>query len=153
MLGPLLVVIAGSYTIWLSFVQSDALVVGDYYKQGKAINQDLRRDRAASALGLSVDLRYDPASGTLSGKLASHAAPYSEKMTVRLVHSTLPEKDLQFSVNSGADGSFTIPLPMLDMARWQVVVENQRRDWRLEGSWGWPAQQKVRIESDAPASK
>jgi hypothetical protein len=51
MLGPVLVILAGSYTCWLAFSRQDALVVDDYYKQGRAINQDLRRDRVATAMG------------------------------------------------------------------------------------------------------
>jgi len=52
MLGPFVVLVAGFVTMWISFSGADALVVDDYYKQGKAINQDLRRDRVASTLGL-----------------------------------------------------------------------------------------------------
>ena len=54
MAGPAIVIVAGVYTGYLAFTRQDALVVGDYYKQGKAINQDLRRDRAATALGLAL---------------------------------------------------------------------------------------------------
>src|SRR3954470_8206083 len=69
MLGPAVVVVAGSYTGWLAWSRQDALVVGDYYKQGKAINQDLRRDRLASSLGLSAQIGYDATQGTLNGQL------------------------------------------------------------------------------------
>jgi len=69
MIGPVAVLIAGFITTWISFAGADALVVDDYYKKGKAINQDLRRDRAAAALGLSASMRYDASLGQLSGRL------------------------------------------------------------------------------------
>ena len=71
MLGPAVVAVAGIATSYVAFTSQDALVVGDYYKKGKAINQDLRRDRAAAALGLAVELRYDAAAGLLRGHVAS----------------------------------------------------------------------------------
>ena len=36
MAGPFIVIIAGFITMWISFSGADALVVDDYYKQGKA---------------------------------------------------------------------------------------------------------------------
>jgi hypothetical protein len=39
---------AASIYTCLAMATPDALVVGDYYKQGKAINQDLRRDIVAA---------------------------------------------------------------------------------------------------------
>src|SRR3712207_6000995 len=80
MLGPAVVVVAGVYTTYLAFSQPDALVVDDYYKQGKAINQDLRRDRAAASMALEAMLRYDPATGKLAGTIASHKQPLSGKL-------------------------------------------------------------------------
>jgi len=64
MLGPAVVVVAGTYTGWLAFSRPDALVVDDYYKEGKAINLDLRRDREASRQGITVGLNYDAGSGS-----------------------------------------------------------------------------------------
>ncbi len=152
MLGPFIVLVAGSYTGWLAFSRPDALVVSDYYKQGKAINQDLRRDRAAANLGLHFNLRYDPALGRLSGNIDSFNRPRAGKYLLHLVHSTLPEKDILLPVQANEDGVFNIALPMLESSRWQVLLENERRDWRLNGSWSWPQQQTIQINADpAPA--
>ena len=150
MLGPFLVVLAGSYTMWLAYSSQDALVVGDYYRQGKAINRDLSRDRAAVGLGLQLALRYDAASGRLLGKVsgASHAA--QGPMTLKLIHSTLPEKDILLPLVADADGNITASLPMLDMARWQVVLEDQARSWRVSGVWPWPQQPAVALSASQP---
>src|SRR4051794_21756102 len=118
MLGPLAVVVAGSYTAWLAFSRQDALVVGDYYKQGKAINQDLRRDRVAANLGLSFNLRYDAAAGRLIGTMHSTAAPQSGKLELHLAHSTQPEKDIKLEVLPDSRGEFSVALPMLERTHW-----------------------------------
>ena len=96
MAGPFAVLVAGFITMWISFSGADALVVDDYYKQGKAINQDLRRDQAAAALGLSARVRYDAAGGVLSGQLVG--APAVGAIQLMFVHPTVPSKDLRFSL-------------------------------------------------------
>ncbi|KQV90013.1 cytochrome oxidase assembly protein [Massilia sp. Root351] len=149
MLGPFIVLLAGLYTGWLAFSQPDSLVVGDYYKRGKAINQDLRRDRAASALGLSAELRYDVARGVLRGSVAGvSSGAATQRVLLHLAHATQPERDIKLVLAPAADGSFEAALPMLERSRWQVLLENEQRDWRLEGSWQWPAQREVTVRAD-----
>ncbi|MES2319191.1 MAG: FixH family protein [Pseudomonadota bacterium] len=148
MLGPALVVVAGSFTAYLAYTRQDAMVVDDYYKRGKAINQDLRRDRVASAMRLSVEARYDAAAGMLRGEVTSFGRALATPLHISLAHSTLPEKDLSFDAVPDAQGHFEVALPMLERARWQMAVEGERRDWRLAAQWRWPAQKSVRIDAD-----
>ncbi len=147
MLGPVVVLVAGFITMWISFSGADALVVDDYYKQGKAINQDLRRDRVAAERGLAAALRYDAAAGRVLGKVtgmrqAADAAP----LTVLLVHPTVPQKDIRLSVVPNANGDFELPLAMLERANWQVQLEDGQRQWRLHGQWLWPQNKHVDIQ-------
>jgi len=150
MLGPFLVVLAGSYTMWLAYSGQDALVVGDYYRQGKAINRDLTRERAAVSLGLQFALRYDAASGRLLGSISGAGKPVQGAMTLKLVHSTRPEKDIVLPMLADADGNVSARLPMLDMARWQVILEDQERSWRVSGVWPWPQQPAVALSASQP---
>jgi hypothetical protein len=142
MAGPATVLVAGGYTGWLAFARQDALVVGDYYKKGKAINQDLRRDRAAAALQASVTLRYDAAHGVLQGRLSARE-PVHGALQVHLAHATQPGKDLRLLVRPDAAGRFAVPLPMLERSRWTVLVEDVERTWRLEGQWLWPGEPEL----------
>lgn len=149
MLGPFVVVIAGAYTIWLAVSRPDALVVDDYYKQGKAINQDLRRDHVAAELKLVAELSFDAADGRLVGTVRSAEQPRTDPLLISLIHSTRPEKDFRLQVQPDAEGKFSVPLPMLDMARWQVLVESGQRDWRLKGVWAWPQQKRIELRAEA----
>jgi hypothetical protein len=152
MLGPAVVAVAGIATTYVAFTSQDALVVGDYYKKGKAINQDLRRDRAAASLGLSVALRYDAADGQLRGHIGSKQALGDETLSVRLQHATQPARDMVLLARPDAEGNFSVALPMLERSRWQVLVEGKDRSWRLEGAWQWPAERSVAIHADAEAT-
>jgi hypothetical protein len=150
MSGPFLVVIAASYTGWIAFTRQDAMVVDDYYKQGNAINKDLRRDAAATNLGLTVNASYDAAQGKLHGKLLSFNQPISGKIIILLSHATQPEKDRKLETQLGQSGNFEAVLPALDMGRWEVTVENEQRNWRLTGTWKWPQQRTIDLKADLP---
>ena len=146
MLGPATVLVGGGFVTWLALGHPDAMVVDDYYKQGKAINQDLRRDRVASAMRLALQLRYE--GGRLSGRIESAGKPFAGPFTIRLAHPTLPERDLALLVRPDADGAFSIPLPVLEHTHWQLLAEGDRRDWRLAKGWSWPRQGELAIEAD-----
>jgi hypothetical protein len=146
MIGPAAVLVAGSVATWLALGHPDAMVVDDYYKQGKAINQDLRRDRAASAMGLALQLRYE--GGRLNGRIGSFGRPLAAPFTIKLAHPTLPQRDLSLLVRPDADGAFSVSLPVLEQTHWQLVVEGSARDWRLARSWDWPRQVALAIEAD-----
>jgi hypothetical protein len=146
MLGPTTVVVAGAFTTWLAVRTPDAVVVDDYYRQGKAINQDLRRDRAAAALGLALRARFDGL--RLQGQIDSHGQALRTPFRLMLAHPTQPHKDRTLMVVPDAEGYFAAALPALEHTHWQVVAEGARRDWRLARSWDWPRHEALEIEAD-----
>jgi hypothetical protein len=152
MLGPVFVIVGGAFAGYLAISRPDAMVVDDYYKQGKAINQDLRRDRVASSMRLTFTARYDSASGMLTGAIDSAGAPLRAPLHVYLAHPTQPDKDRKLQLLPDAAGRFSAPMSMLEQTHWQVVVEGSRREWRLARSWSWPQQQRLEIRADALAA-
>jgi len=150
MIGPALVLVGGAVMMWLAMSRPDAMVVGDYYKQGKAINQELRRDREASRLGLVFASRYDASRGMLEGRLLGHGRPVVAPFHIRLAHPTQPGRDRVLEALPDAQGRFGAAAPDLEATHWQVVVEGGARDWRLEGSWKGAGQERLEIRADAP---
>ena len=148
MLGPAIVLVAGAITSYLAWTRQDAMVVDDYYKRGKAINQDLRRDKVATAQQLLVELRYDASGHAMAGVLTSFGKPVTAPFRIAFAHSTLPEKDLMLAAYPDAQGRFSVPLAQLEQARWQVNVEGGKRDWRLASQWRYPAQTSLTIAAD-----
>ncbi|CAN7338108.1 FixH family protein [Massilia sp. LjRoot122] len=148
MIGPVLVLVGGAVMTWLAMSRPDAMVVGDYYKQGKAINQELRRDRVASSLGLRFEAAYDAATGRVTGSLRSHGEPVRAPFHIRLAHPTQPERDRVLEALPDAQGRFKADAPALEATHWQVVVEGGARDWRLAGSWSWAKDAVLVITAD-----
>jgi hypothetical protein len=148
MIGPASVLVGGSVATWLALGHPDAMVVDDYYKQGKAINQDLRRDRVASSMQLALRLRYGD--GRLAGRIDSFGRPLGAPFTLRLAHPTLPERDMTLLVKPDAQGAFSVPLPVLEHTHWRVVAESASSGWRLAKSWSWPQQAALELVADKP---
>ena len=72
--APIAAVIAGGITWWIAAHTNNSLVVDDYYKQGKAINQTLARDQRSAEFGLRATLAVDRASQTASLHLTASSS-------------------------------------------------------------------------------
>ena len=148
MIGPVAVVIGTGVSAYLGSQTPDAMVVDDYYRQGKAINQDLRRDRVATEMALAFEAGFDAAAGRLTGRLSSAGKPMVAPFFIRLAHPTQPHKDLVLEAVPDAQGRFAAPLAAFEATHWQVVVEGARRDWRLARSWSPGREAVLAIDAD-----
>ena len=52
MIMPATAMFGGIFTWWLAANANNSMVVDDYYREGRAINQQLARDDRATQLGL-----------------------------------------------------------------------------------------------------
>jgi len=150
MSGPLIVVVAASFSGWLAFTRQDALVADDYYKQGMAINQDLRRETAAASLGLNLNMVYLPQSKALSGILLSFGHPLAGRLKITLAHASDPRKDIVVEATPDATGHFEVPMGGFEPSQWKLTVENHDRQWRLNGDWKWPQDAAIELAADPP---
>jgi len=126
MSGPAAVIVAGIATTWIAFASADGLVADDYYRQGLAINQELKRDRRAAELGLSA--RAELSAGRLRVTLAG-AQP--EVLIVHLAHGTRAGYDQRLRLAHAGGGIYEGSVPALPAGRWQVAIEDPRREWRI----------------------
>jgi len=131
MAGPILVVVAGFYTLYLAVVTSDGLVADDYYKRGLAINQTLERGERASALGLYAIVDVQP-DGTVRVELHSAApqlAAAPARLRVSLSHPTHAGSDRSVELARGPDGAYTGQIGPFSGGRRWLIVETDA--WRL----------------------
>ena len=137
MLGPAVVVVAGVYTAWLAVDTDDGLVVGDYYKEGKAINQVLRREQAAADLELSASLRFEAAGHLLRVHLRSERGSdqLPAAVDVRFSHPTRAGFDQQVRLQRSPDGDYVGASTPPDAANWFVLVQDPDANWRMAGRW------------------
>lgn len=132
MSGPAIVVVAGFVTLYLAASGQDGLVVDDYYKQGKTINQSLYRDDVARQMGVTASVNVDQVNDRLIVSLRrtdGQAIPAS--ISVALVHATRSGADKIIPLVLGENG-YVGKLPSLGAGKWNVLIEDPQKQWRLQ---------------------
>lgn len=141
---PASAVIGSLATAYLAVHGSDGPVEADYYRQGLAINQQVRRVQTARELELvaTLDLagfgQGDPVRVELE---AGDAMPPSEELRLRLIHPGRPDADRTALLRRSAlsvdarravyQGTLVAPAPIqANRISWQVSLET--RDWRID---------------------
>ncbi|ABO23855.1 FixH family protein [Shewanella loihica] len=126
---PLCAVFASVNLMLLAVENKDSLVSEDYYKDGKAINMDLRKIKHAKQLGLQFELHLTQDELTLT----QHGGePYTAALNVSFYHPTLQEKD--FAEVATADGNqvYHIALNSPLQGSWEVRLEGFDGTWRIQ---------------------
>ena len=136
-IAPAAALLGGIVTLWLAVTTADSLVVDDYYREGRAINQQLARDRLASALGLRADLRFEPGSaGAASGVelelSAERGSGWPSELKLRVVHAMIASLDREYRLEHVDAGRYRAAgaAPQAT-GHWLVQLEDAGRTWRL----------------------
>lgn len=128
---PLAALIGGAITLWLAISSNHALVVDDYYREGKAINLELARDHEARRLGLQATLTRQQdgtASLFLHGSDMTRLPPF---VMLQLVHATQAGMDRQLALAAKAPGIYRGGEALPLTGRWNLVIADPDRRWRL----------------------
>lgn len=144
MAGPIAVVIAGVVTLWLAVASYDGLVTDDYYKQGLAVNQTLKRDHQASSLGLQADLMRSGQGVRLLIR-ANEGVAIPQAIDLRLAHPTRAGQDQTLAMVSEGQGFYSGKLQGEVGGRWLVSIEDPAGQWRLHGEWLADSDEPLRL--------
>jgi hypothetical protein len=132
MSGPAVVVVAGFITLYLAVSGQDGLVVDDYYKQGKAINQALHRDDVARQAGLTAIVSFDQAQDRVRVTVKqADGSRLTGPLTLSLVHATRSGFDNVVNLSPTENG-YVGKLPALRTGKWNVLLEDKEKQWRLQ---------------------
>ncbi|BAO28649.1 FixH family protein [Sulfuritalea hydrogenivorans] len=136
--GPFIVVIAAFYTAWLAIKSNDGLVTDDYYRKGLSANQTIARSEQASKMGLVAGVRItsDAMSVRLQASDKGFAMPPT--LVVTISHPTRAGLD-QSRVLSRSGDAFVGEVRLPAAGHWLVLLEDERKTWRLMGNVILPA--------------
>ncbi|WP_310451560.1 FixH family protein [Sulfuritalea sp.] len=149
--GPFIVVVAGIYTAWLAVKSNDGLVTDDYYRKGLAANQTIARSDQASKIGLVAGVRVT--ADTLSVRLRASDKDFvlPPTLVVTISHPTRAGLDQsRVLVRDGEVYSGEVRLPAA--GHWLVLLEDERKIWRLMGNMVLPANGETLIGSSTTAA-
>jgi hypothetical protein len=148
--GPFIVVVAAFYTAWLAVKSNDGLVTEDYYRKGLAANQTIARSEQAAKMGLVAGVRI--AGDVLSVRLQAGDKTFVMPPTLALTISHPTRAGLDQSrllVRNGELFSGEVRLPAA--GHWLVLLEDERKTWRLMGNVILPANGETLIGGPATA--
>jgi len=140
---PLSSVIYGIFFLIVSITSFDGMVVDDYYKKGKQINRELKRDKAALAHGLTAQVMIENRTVTVF-ILANQGYTPPPALEIRFLYSTRADIDKEIFVEQVSPGIYKGSLAELETGRWNVQIASD--DWRLMGSMRMPDERKVVIK-------
>ncbi|MBU2709819.1 FixH family protein [Zooshikella harenae] len=138
---PILAIILGSSYIAIAVRNADSLVVDDYYKEGLAIEKELKRDRHAQALGLTAKVYLDNAQKRVRITLSPDQDNMPRALTLSFISPTLPEEDATLPVQLNIDNEYEGFLPHEITGKRYIHLETpkavdkqkHREGWRLIG--------------------
>lgn len=122
-------VIAGMVMLTLAINGADSLVVGDYYKQGKAINERIARDQTAADLGLTAAVTASATGMTLELSAQDFRAP--QVLRARLVHIADAKLDVSLSFAQMPGGEYLASALLPTSGYWRLHLEDPDGQWRL----------------------
>lgn len=130
---PATVVVAGLTTWWIAANNADSLVVDDYYKEGLAINRQLRKQKLARELGVTATLSV----GTDALEVLLEGAPGVSALTLKLSHPLDAKFDQTIALARILPGVFRSNVALAPGSRWIWQIEPvgvpEELLWRLDG--------------------
>lgn len=137
---PAITVVAGIITVVIAVKHADSLVADDYYKEGLAINVNLKKEQLAAQLGLDLDFAIDKQQQRIIVKLDNpQEISLPEMLQLRLIHPVDKKLDQQFPLYfDAASKSFSQQYSSMPDIDWLLEVEplylsNQEHNptWKL----------------------
>ncbi|UJF20720.1 FixH family protein [Shewanella sp. OMA3-2] len=126
---PLCAVVASINLLLIALDTSDSLVAEEYYKEGKAINQDLRKINHAKKIGMQYLAKID---GSMI-EITQHGGPaYTAALNINFYHRTLKALDIDLKVTADGSGIYRIPLDESIRGPWEIRIEGFDAEWRIQ---------------------
>lgn len=135
---PLASVIASLSMVVIAVKNKDDLVRDDWYKAGRAINQDLGAEQHARSLGLQATLVLEPAAPAVTVTV-NPAENLPEYLQLVLVHSTMAQEDITAILTRNGPATWQGSLPRLPMGKRHLMLEPMNAgsgtaNWRLRAN-------------------
>ncbi|WP_448249918.1 FixH family protein [Thalassotalea agariperforans] len=142
---PFSAVVAGIATFIIANDEPDPLVVGDYYKKGKAINQELTKIKHAQKLGMKFALSFQ--NNTLIIKPTGIEKEFPI-LNVSFFHPTLADKDFYLALTQDGNGLFRHHIEQNIDGKWRITLSSFENTWKIENVISLPQSNFIDIIPD-----
>lgn len=124
-----MIAVVGSINLAITAIENKPdMVVGDYYAQGKAINNDFALLNRAKELNIHASIKQTDKELLISFE----GVEDKNSMSFSLYHSTLAERDITVMLTADANGIYHFESDKDLTGKWRLRIEPFNKKWRLE---------------------
>lgn len=122
------------------------MVVDDYYKKGKAINQEFDREERAAEFNIVIFATIKEDSILLE---LNHNRKLAEvpSLFIAFYHATQSEKDFKVIATKRADGLYSATFDHPIDGKWQLTLESHDKSWKVQKNVYLPYPDKILIKA------
>lgn len=142
--SPLIyIIIMCSITVTIALKGADDVIIDNYYKEGRMINQALGQDTRASELGLSANLHFDRTSGEVVLKMdnvPADPALMPEQLLLMMGHPVKAAKDQLVALKYVSPGYYRGELVSPPEYSWYLtlypikdIADRNQAPWTISG--------------------
>ncbi|GHE83867.1 FixH family protein [Thalassotalea profundi] len=142
---PFTAVVAGIATFIIANSAPDALVVGDYYKKGKAINLELTKVKLAQKLGMKFALQLQDNQLIIKPTGIEKKFPL---LNVNFYHPTLEDKDFYLALTPDGNGYFRHKFDESITGKWRITLTSFEDTWKIQNVITLPQSQFIDLIPD-----
>ncbi|GGC88776.1 FixH family protein [Halopseudomonas salina] len=137
-------VVIGLGLLFISIAYQDSMVRDNYYKEGRAINMHLGRDKMASDLDLAASFTIDEMTGEVSLTLTGDLPSQPSALQFDLISPSHADRDRVIVLNRVAENAYAGQMPERIEGRHYVDLSDPARP----GEAGWRLTDEVFLASD-----
>lgn len=132
---PFTAVVAGIATFIIANTNPDTLVIGDYYKEGKAINLQLKKVKLAQKLGMRFGLQLSDNELVIKPTGIEKTFPL---LNVNFFHPTLEERDFYLALTPDGNGHFRHQFDHDVSGKWRITIASFENTWKIQNTIALP---------------
>lgn len=142
---PFTAVVAGIATYIIANTDADTLVVGDYYKKGKAINLEVSKVKLAEKLGMKFGLKLVDNELIIKPTGIEKVFPL---LNANFIHPTLEAKDFYLALTPDGNGYFRHTFEHAVTGKWKLSLSSFEGDWKIHNTITLPQSEFIDIVPD-----
>jgi len=139
---PASAVVAGITTYIIANSNPDPLVVGDYYKKGKAINLEISKVKHAQKLGMRFALKQSGNELIVKPTGIDKEFPV---LNLNFYHPTLAERDFYLALTADGNGHFRHIFDESVKGKWRLTITPFENHWKIQKTITLPQSEFINI--------
>ncbi len=139
---PFTAVVAGIATYIIANSNPDTLVVGDYYKKGKAINLELSKVKQAQKLGMRFALKQTGNELVIKPTGIEKEFPV---LNLNFYHPTLADRDFYLALTADGNGNFRYIFDEPVNGKWRLTITPFENHWKIQKTITLPQSEFIEI--------